>query len=34
MAKKEFEAKYGKEEEILQIVLERVEQLKCRSSII
>jgi hypothetical protein len=34
MAKKEFEAKYGKETEILEIVLERVKELKCRSSII
>ena len=34
MSKKAFEEKFGKEEEILKIVLERVEQLKCRSSII
>ena len=34
MSKKTFEEKFGKEEEILKIVLERVEELKCRSSII
>ena len=34
MSKKAFEEKYGKETEILEIVLERVEEFKCRSSII
>jgi|TARA_R110000782_G_scaffold4024_1_gene14256 hypothetical protein len=34
LSKKAFEEKFGKETEILKIVLERVEQEKCRSSII
>jgi len=34
MSKKAFEEKYGTEKEILEIVLQRVKEEECRSSIL